>query len=342
MKFYRKNVVAITTFLCLGVLFYGIPSAWGQSAHTAKLIEGAKNEGKLVWYTSMNISDSRRLLDVFEKKYPFVKSQLLRANGERTVNRILAETRAGKWGYDVVSTSGIRINVLAQRGLVSSYASPEAMTYREEFKDSANFWIAMNNTYLVLCYNTTLVTEAEAPKNWEDLLDPKWKGKIAIDQRDFPWYVALLKTWGKEKAQKYIQALSRQRIQWRTGHTLMAQLTAAGEFPMSLTYSHRIESMKKKGAPIEWVHTLDPVVVILRAIGLSAKPVNTNTAKLFIDFVLSKEGQEMILSFNRNPARPDIGIPSPKIDPAKLKVVAQDIGMRYNEYAQEFRRLFGR
>lgn len=317
------------------------PWAWPQSDHTAKLIEGAKKEGRLIWYTSMAVPESKPLLDAFEKKYPFVKSELFRASTEKIMNRILTETRAGRWLFDVTSTSGIE--TLVPHKVTSLYVSPEAKAYIDEFKDSGGHWTAVYNNYYVLGYNTKLVSEVEAPKRWEDLLDPRWKGKVSIDQEEYDWYATLMKSWGKEKTLKYMNAMAKQDIQWRKGHTLIAQLMSAGEFPVAIVYAHRIESMKKEGAPVDWVNTVDPIVVSIVGIGLSAKPNYPHAARLFIDFVLSREAQEMIRSFNRIPARSDVQALSPKMDQGKLKlkVVPEDMGTRYHEYVAEFRRIFG-
>jgi iron(III) transport system substrate-binding protein len=319
----------------------GIYPVWGQSEHTSKLIEGAKKEGKLVWYTSMLASDAKVMLDAFQKKYPFINAELLRGSSENTLNRILTETRVGQWRFDVVAPTGTEI--LVHHKLISPYASPEANTYIQELKDRDGYWTGIFALHYVIGYNTQLVPEKDAPKRWEDLLDPKWKGKISIDQEEYPWYATLLEAWGREKTEKYMQALAKQDIHWRKGHTLIAQLMAAGEFPVAIVYANRIESMKKNGAPVEWVNTLDPVVVSINSIALSARPNYPNTGKLFIDFVLSKEGQEMIRSFGRVPARSDVKPLSPKLDQTrlKLKAVPPDMEMRYNEYVQEFKRIFG-
>jgi iron(III) transport system substrate-binding protein len=315
--------------------------ARGQSEHTAALIEGANKEGKLVWYTSMRITDSKPLLEAFEKHYPFVKTELFRASGEKTLNRILTETRAGRWEFDLVALS--EIGLLVERKLLSPYVSPEAKAYIPEFKDPAGYWTGVYNNYYVIGYNTKLVAEKEAPKRWDDLLEPKWKGKISIDQEEYPWYATLLAAWGREKTRNYMKALANQNIQWRKGHTLIAELMGAGEFPVAIVYAHGAERLKKKGAPIDWVNTVDPIVVSVNSIGMSAKPNHPNAARLFIDFVLSKKAQEMIRSFFRIPARMDVEPLSPKMDQAKLKLkaVPQDTTERYNEYVKEFRQIFG-
>ena len=97
--------------------------------------------------------------------------------------------------------------------------------------------------YRTIGYNSKIVAEKDVPKQWEDLLDAKWKGKISLEEEDYVWYGALVKYWGKEKTQKYMRALAKQDIQWRKGHTLISQLMAAGEFPLGVIYAHRIEEM---------------------------------------------------------------------------------------------------
>jgi len=311
-----------------------------ETGPNSALIDAAKKEGEVVWYTSMNVSDSRPLLDAFEKKYPFIKGKLFRASSEKTLNRILTETRAGEWGFDTVALS--EIGFLVENNLTSPYVSPESKAYIAKFKDPKGHWTALYNNYYVIGYNTNMVSAKDAPKDWEDFLDPKWKGKISIDQEEYEWFATLNRDWGKEKAQKYMKALANQNIQWRKGHTLIANLMSAGEFPVAIVYAHRIESMKKKGAPVEWVNTVDPVVVSTNGIAISAKPKHPNAAKLFIDFALSKEGQNIIRNENRIPARSDVDPLSPKMDQAKLnfEVVPQDMSTRLKEYVERFREVF--
>ncbi len=342
MNPHGRTKTAVILFCCFIVWHFGISCAFSQSEHTAKLIEGAKKERKLVWYASMAVSESKPLLDAFQKKYPFVKTDLFRASLGTTVNRIRTETQGGKWEFDLVSINERMISMLAQQKVISPYVSPETKAYSRQFKDPDGHWTGIYNIYFVIGYNTQQVPEREAPNNWGDLLDSKWKGKISLDREEYEWYATLLAAWGRERTQRYMKALAGQQIQWRKGHTLIAQLMAAGEFPVAIVYAHRIEDMKKKGAPVEWVNTLNPIVVSVNGIGLSAKPNNPNTARLFIDFVLSKEGQGIVRSFNRIPARSDVEPLSPKLDQAKLKLnaIPSDMETRYNEYIQEFRRIF--
>jgi iron(III) transport system substrate-binding protein len=311
--------------------------AQGQSA----LIEGAKKEGKLVWYTSMAIDTSKPLLDAFQKEYPFIKSELVRAGEEQLMNRVLSEIRAGRWAFDAISTSAI--SVLPEKKIVQPYLTPNREGYLNEFKDPNGYWTGIFVNNLILAYNTRMTGAKEAPRDYPDLLDPKWKGKMLMDSTDYDWFGTLITVWGREKTIQYMQRLAKQEPLWRRGHGLTAQLVGAGETPLAWAYNFRIERMKSEGAPVEWIETFNPIVVTLSGIALSAKPNNPNSAKLLIDFATSKKGQEMIRGMRRIPARTDIEPLSPKMDQSKLKLkaVPKEVYANLEEYAREFRKIFG-
>jgi iron(III) transport system substrate-binding protein len=312
-----------------------------QDSHTQKLIDGAKKEGALVWYMSASIEDAQAILLAFNKKYPFLKTDFFRAGSARLFNRIMNEARAGKVLFDLVAVRGLETHQLVKAGLLQPYVSPESAAYPAGFKDSKGYWVDYFDSYNVIGYNTQLVAREQAPKSWEDLLDPKWKGKIALDEENFSWYGAMTQKWGKEKTQRYMRALAKQDIQLRNGQTLIAQLMAAGEFSVAMVLAHRIEKMKEQGAPVAWVTTLDPVTVSLHPIGIAAKAPHPNAAKLFVDFILSKDGQQLLLSIERTPARPGIDT---KMEAKKLQLfpMPPELGERYEQFQKEFREIFGR
>src|SRR5262249_21346005 len=227
--------------------------------------------------------------------------------------------------------------------LLAPYKSPEAKNFLAEFKDPNDYWCAVYVVYETIGYNSKLVAQKDSPKQWEDLLDAKWRGKLSVEQEDYNWHSGLTKGWGKERTQKYMRALAKQQIQWRKGHTLIAQLIAAGEFSLGVVYAHRIEEMKQRGAPIEWVNTVDPVVATLNSVGLSSKPPHPNAARLFIDFLLPKPAQERLRVLRRIPARSDVEPLSPRMEQSKLKITItpRESGEQYREAIKEFREIFG-
>jgi iron(III) transport system substrate-binding protein len=336
------SVGKVVSLNLIAVLFCsGARHAWAQTDDRAKMIDAAKKEGKLVWYTSTNVTESKPLLDDFEKQYPFIKGEIFRASGEKTLNRIVIEARANRSEFDIVTIS--EVDALIDAKLLAPYRSPEAKSFIPEFKDPNGYWTAIYINYATIGYNPKMVSEKEAPKQWEDLLDSKWKGKVSIDQEQYPWYGTLHKSWGRERAQKYMRGLAKQNIQWRKGHTLIAQLMAAGEFPLGVVYTHRIEEMRQRGAPVEWVNTVNPIVVTVNAAGISTKPQHPNTAKLFYDYLLSRPAQQRLRALRRIPARPDIEPFSPRMEQSKLKLQVEpsQTGPQFNATIKEFREVFG-
>jgi iron(III) transport system substrate-binding protein len=312
-----------------------------QTTSQPALVEGAKKENKLVWYTSMAIDTSKPLLDAFQKEYPFIKTELVRAGEEQLMNRVMSETRAGQWLFDAISTSAM--GAMVERRLITPYISPERDAFLSEFKDPQGYWIGIFVNNLVLCYNTKMLAAKDAPRNYPDLLDPKWKGKMLMDSTDYDWFGTLATVWGKEKTVGYMKRLAVQNPLWRRGHGLTAQLLGAGEVPLAWAYNFRIERMKTEGAPVEWIETFDPIVVTVSGMGLSAKAANPNAAKLLIDFATSKRGQQMVRGMRRVPARSDIEPLAPKMDQTKLKLkaVPKEVYLRLDEHAREFRQIFG-
>ena len=316
-----------------------LPQAQGGQAH---LIEGAKKEGRVNWYGALNINDSNALLSRFEQKYPFIKTELLRAGNEQLLNRILTEDSAGRGAVDLANLTSI--NALKRRGFLQVHRSQEFAAYPPQFKDADGYWATLYNIYYVIGYNPKMVNAKEAPKNWDDFLDPKWKGKIGMDQEEYEWYGATISYWGRDKAQKFHRALAKQGVHWNRGHTMISQLMAAGEFPLGIVYAHRVESMKKSGAPIEWVKTADPVFVILAPVAVAAKARNPNAAKLLMDFVLSREAQLVLRNANRLSGRLDVEPLVPEMHPSKLKIAPIDpsVGEELPKYSKEFREIYFR
>jgi iron(III) transport system substrate-binding protein len=322
--------------------FAQIPSLVGaQSPSQSPLVDAAKKEGKLVWYTSMAIDTSKPLLDAFLKEYPFIKAELVRAGEEQLMNRILSETRAGRWMFDAISTSAM--SVLVERRMTTPYLTPERDAFLSEFKDPQGHWTGIFVNNLVLGYNTAMLPAKDAPKSYADLVDPKWKGKMLMDSTDYDWFGTLSTVWGKEKTVEYMKRLALQQPLWRRGHGLTAQLLGAGEVPLAWAYNFRLERMKSDGAPVDWIETFDPIVVTVSGMGLSAKATNPNAAKLLIDFATSKKGQQMVRGMRRIPARTDIEPLAPKMDQSKLKLkaVPKDVYLHLDDYAREFRKIFG-
>ena len=302
------------------------------------LLTAAKKEGEVNLYLSTNLTDANGLIGLFKQKYPFINVNLFRADNEKLLSRILTETSAGKFNGDVILISSFEVRVLMQKKLLQKYISPQSQHYPEGFFDRDGFWTSVYSIPRVIAYNTKLVGIDAAPKTFEDLLQPKWKGGIGLSDSAFLWYTGFLKFYGEEKGRDYMKKLAAQKPALRDSETVITQLLAAGEFPLGLTYSHQAATMKRRGAPIDWVRTMQPIVTGLKPIALSAKASHPNAGKLFVDLVLSREGQELIRSFNRIPDRADVT--SELKEGVKLYPADPRWGDSYGKYAEEFREIF--
>jgi iron(III) transport system substrate-binding protein len=326
--------------LLLLVSVLSISHASAQSEE--ELIRGAKKEAKVMFWSSMRIEDSKMLTAGFEAKYPFVKVEIFRAGGEQIVNRAIAEQVSGNTTYDVVNAFALK--VLQKRGMLQPYAAPEAVHYLAGYKDAQNYWVSLYSGYNVIGFNTKLVPRAEAPKNWEDLLNPRWKGKMAMDNEEYFWHAGMLRYWGQEKGKQYMEALNQQGLQFRSGgHGLLSDLMSVGEFPIVVVvYPDQIEQMKAKGQQVDWAKTTDPILVNLAPVGIAAKAAHPNAAKLFMNYSISKEGQEILQKARRASARVDVSPLIQEMDPRKLKLVPLDPEIPTDtQHVDNFRRAFG-
>jgi iron(III) transport system substrate-binding protein len=236
----------------------------------------------------------------------------------------------------------MEMGLLKSKNLLQPYDPPEAANYPAGTKDKEKYFTAIYARNFVMGYNTAMVAEKDRPKDWPDLLDPKWKGKFGIDEEEFEWYGTLVDYWGREKAGKFLKALAAQQPTLRRGHSLLAQLLAAGEFPVALVFPFEIEQLKQKGARVDWSATSDPIVTSINAIGLSTKASHANAGKLLINYILSEEGQTIIKNVSRVPIRPGVKPNVAKLDQSTLKIhyVPADMFKKIAEYEKEFRDLF--
>ena len=308
-----------------------------------RLVEGARKEGGLIWYTSTTAEDSQALIRKFQEQYPFLRVQHFRAPSEKMIERILLESRAGKFNADLVSLPEIEMNALFKRNLLARYESPEQEVYPPEVRDPRGYWIGMYISADVLAYNTKLVSPQAAPKSYRDLLHPKWKGGIGMDIEPYSWFVTSLryleKRDGREAAMEYFKKLARQEIQFRKGHSLIGQLVAAGEFPLAAELQvHTVERLKAQGAPIDWV-ALEGVIPIHKiGIAMTGTGGSTHAAALFYDFILSRTGMETVRERLRVPTRPDTT--APYLKGYRLVPFDAQVLNDFDRYVSLFRDLF--
>jgi len=319
----------------LAVLGFG--HAIAQVANP-ELLAQAKKEGRVTWYTTVSIPESKQFMDMFEKQYPFIKVDLLRSGSGPLVNRIVSEYAAKTYAADVLHGMSSRggFTVLKQRNIIGRYDSPERKYYSADLKDKDGFWSSTFQNTFVLAYNKRNVKPDEVPKTYEDLLKSTWKGRQIINDTDnFEWFDGLLKFWGRDKGIAYFKPLAQQDQIFQRGARGRIQLVAAGEAPLTIGYGPHAQSFVNQGAPIEWV-PLEPVVVIVNTVSLAQRAPHPAAAKLFIDFLLSKTAQTKLREMSRIPSRSDVESDPPRLIKGFKKVV-QDIE---NESMSESIKLF--
>jgi len=316
----KLSILRVLYVLAVGLEFAVTPGQAAGAAEMAvyrgadrqaRLERAAKAEGEFVWYTSVNAEDIQRVIALFEKHYPYIKAKPVRLTSARIVQRFMAESQAGTLLADILDTTDSRIEYFRRKGLLQPYYTPLAEKFDKRFVQSQGYWVANRVTMLVLGYNTRLVKAADAPRRYEDLLDPKWKDQLALEREDSHWFMTLMEYWGEQKGAAFFQKLRAQNPKIRTGHTHLAQLIAAGEDPLSPNiHSQGMASGQRRGAPVEWLN-LEPVVASSNVSALAKTAPHPNAAMLFLDFILNKEtGQRVIRDVNRIPTHPEV-LPNP-------------------------------
>jgi iron(III) transport system substrate-binding protein len=306
------------------------------------LVDGAKREGQFTLYTSHTWF--RTLVKDFEKKYPFTKVSEWRNDSKNLIRKVLEESKSGRVLVDVVETTADGMGVIKREGLFQEYYSPEARHYPNELKPRGKngfFYLPDRETYNSLGFNTTLIPPTAAPRNLKDLIDPKWKGKMAITSTStgVRWIGNALDTLGRE----YLEKMADQEVSVQDmAPAALIGLIGSGEVPMSPTiFDANVAIAKQKGSPVEW-RPLEPVVTTVGSSALMVKAPNPYTALLFIDFLLSKEGQQLIMKGGLWSPREDIGTVEQKFKKTYLdeKYSLEELEAKFTQWENLLRQLF--
>jgi iron(III) transport system substrate-binding protein len=275
------------------------------------LIEGAKKEGKVNFYTGLIVDQVvRPVKDAFEKEYPFLQVEFFRGNSERIAQKVLTEYQAKRYEVDIVS--GSAATTMVQRaGYMQRFYSPHIAEYPPELKDAKGFWGSTNVYFMTLGYNTRSVKPSELPKTYEDLLNPRWKGQAMWSTSrgsGAPQFIGnILVTMGQEAGKAYLQKLKQQNVAKSTASARqILDLVIAGEYPMAIQiFNHHAYISKGAGAPVEW-QPLEPVTATNNTVGVAKNAPHPHAAMLFLDFMLSRKGQRVFQQSNYLPAHPEI------------------------------------
>jgi len=337
-----KKWVPLQPIVLFLLILISIVPVSDLAAQSKDMVEGARKEGQLVFYSGMPIPDAQAILSALEKKFPFIKTTFYRATGSALVSRIQTEQRAGTHIWDVMNATGFEPYALLEQGYFARYDSAQRKDFPEGHKDHEGMWVTMYTTPMVVSYNSKLVAPADLPKDYTDLLSPKWKGRLGMDSSDLEWYANLRKIWGAEKARKFLEGLKTQEVRFAQGRTLLTGLLSGGEIALLVNnFLQNVIEAKRKGSPVEFL-ALDPVVSAAGLIGINRLAPHPNAARLFVDFILSREGQELIVKTDRSSVRKDVaGNPLDLIRNVRIVPSDLSLGQNYVQIRDEYRDALG-
>jgi len=336
----RSALVALVTVL----LFTG--PAFAQDP---KLVEAAKKEGKVVWYTSLVLPSAEKVAKLFETAYPGVKVEVHRTGSQRILQRVMQELTANIKIVDVIHTSDAgHFVLLKEKKLLTRYTPAGVDKFPAGFKDRDGFYYGLRATVNAIVYNTKAVSAADAPKTWKDLLDPKWRGKMVTAHPGYSGVIAthvlaLLQTQG---GWDYFKALAENKLMIVQSANDPATTVASGERVVAVNGGeYSAYQLKKKGNPVEIVYPKEGVPLVVSPTAIASFAPHPNAAKLFTDFTFTRECQQVMAdSEGLYTGHPDVKYPSdkPKLTDLKLITVdAEELEKRTEEIKKRFVELFG-
>ena len=194
------------------------------------VVKKAKSEGALVLYTAWGLDTVQALQKAFAQKYPFIRFDVQRSGSERLLNLTIAEHKQKLFRADVFGGSHLAMINHSRAGHLQKYISAEQRQFPKEYKDPDGYWTAFYMDTRVLAFNTRMLARQETPKSYEDLLLPKWKGKLALEDADYILYGSLIEMMGRERGGAFLKRLAQQDLVVRSGHPLLTQLLSAESF----------------------------------------------------------------------------------------------------------------
>ncbi|MGE5536992.1 MAG: ABC transporter substrate-binding protein [Gemmatimonas sp.] len=285
------------------------------------IVDAAKKEGEVVWYTTLIVDQLvRPASSAFEKKYPGIRVRYVRNNSTETAIKIINEAKAGRMQADVFDGTNTS-EVLKKEGLVEAWMPDSAKDWPRDVADPDGWWVATNVYVLTPGFNTELVKKGTEPRTFDDLLDPKWKGKMvwngSVSTSGGPGFIGnVLSFMGEEKGMAYLQKLSGQRIaNLDVSARQVLDQVIAGEYPLALQiFNHHTVISAKKGAPSDWIK-MEPATVVLQVASVAKGAPHPNAGKLLLDFLVSDEGQQFFRKADYLPASPRVEAPDPSLKP---------------------------
>ncbi len=305
-----------------------------------ELHEKAKKEGgKLNLYASLSANSIEVIFPAFMKRFPGIAVDHTDATGDKLIARIVAEGRGGRVIADAFGAGLVYISQITEQKLLEPLAIPEAAAYPAHFK--TDVWLATDTQYFIIGWNTNLVKRGEEPKGFEDLANPKWKGSLMGEPRDYQLLLGLAKAKYKsdDKAVDLVKRIALNQVEFHRGHSQLIEFLVAGQRPVCFTcYAHQFPPRMKKGAPIVPLLT-EGVGEIGGSVGILKGAPHPNTALLWARWVASEEGQRVYARAGETPAHPNVE-PVDKVRPANAYMLGQDDVKEFPKYEKIWKEIF--
>jgi iron(III) transport system substrate-binding protein len=332
----------------LAALLLPLALAGPAAAEDAKLVEAAKKEGRVVWYTSLVLPTAEKVAKAFEAAYPGIKVDVNRTGSERILQRVMQELQAKLTNVDVIHTSDAgHFVLLKEKKLLAKYTPAGVEKFPAGFKDKDGYYYGLRATVTVIAYNTKAVSAAEAPKTWKDLLDPKWKGRMVTAHPGYSGVIAthvlaLVKLLGWD----FFKQLAANQLMLVQSANDPSGVVASGERVVAVNGGeYGFYQIKKKGNPVEIVYPKEGVPLVVSPTAITSFAPHPNAARLFTDFTFSRELQQIMAdSEGLYTGHPDVKYPAdkPKLSDLKLLTVEpEELLQRNEEIKKRFVEFFG-
>jgi len=322
-------------------LILALAFSTGASAQSESLDDvykkALKEEGVLNCYCTLAQVNAEKIYPLFEKRFPGIKINHVDATSDKLAARAITEARGGKVIADVVEFGLEDIGKIHAQGLILEKVPPESAAYPENLKGP--YWVANNLIFFVGAWNTEKVKKEEEPKFLEDLGDPRWKGRLIGEPRDYEILIGLMHKYKSlEKARAVLARIAANNVEFHSSHSQLAELLVAGQAAACFTcYSHHFPARKRKGAPVDFMLSEGAAGII--ALSVMKNAPHPNTAWLFARWVSSEEGQAVYAKGGRTPAHPKVE-PADPIRPKVIYAVGVEDLKQYTKFQKIWKEVF--
>ncbi|HWX76773.1 MAG TPA: extracellular solute-binding protein [Candidatus Acidoferrales bacterium] len=334
-------------------VFFLVLAAWiasvsMASAQDAAMIQTARKEGSVAWYTSLAIPSSTSIAQAFKTKYTGIDVEVHRTGSQRVLQRVMQEASSGIKNADVIHTSDAgHFVLLRDKGLLLQYTPKGVENFPAGFKDKNGFYFGMRATLSVIAYNPKIVLEKDAPHSWKDLLNSKWNGKMVSAHPGYSGIImthvlALVNLYGWD----YFRDLAKNKLHLVQSANDPAGIVASGERPVGVNGAEYFYyKTQKQGNPIKIVYPKEGIPLVVSPVAIAKNSLHPNAAKLFTEFIFTKESQQLLADKEGlYTGHPEVTYPVDKPKLKDLKLLSADpdeLEKRNEEIKKRFVEFFG-